>query len=328
MSIATFPQTSLGAAASAVIDGLAPKREPFAPGIYFGLDESAYHADTALGSTSMKKLAESPPDYWFDSPHNTLRREDRDTPSRVFGRAVHKFVLEGREAFERAYAPADFSGATKEGKAESARIAAAGKTRIKRDDWDRIMLAGTIIRANPTIGEAFSGGAPEVSIFWERDGIRRKARFDYLKSRAVVDLKSDSNSREIAFPEACRRSIASYRYDVQAAHYDEARALIPQLVADGAVYGNHDPEWLRKVTATTEWAFVWIFYQSERAPLTWGTTLSHGNGLFDLARATLAKAEANFREFSERFGFETPWVLAEPLEELDINDLPAWSFRS
>jgi hypothetical protein len=328
MTIATFGTTTLGSAAQAVVEGLAPKREPFAPGIYFGLDEDTYHADTALGSTSMKKLAESPPDYWFSSPHNTLRREDSDTPSRIFGRAVHKFVLEGREAFERAYAPSDFNGATKEGKAESARIAAAGKTRIKRDDWERIVLSGSIIRANPAISGAFSGGAPEVSVFWERDGIRRKARFDYLKVRACVDLKSDANPREIAFPEACRRAIAQYRYDVQAAHYDEARAMLPQLVAAGAVHGDHDPEWLRKVAASQEWAFVWIFYQSQRAPLTWGTTLSHGNGLFDLARATLAKAEANYRDFAARFGFDTPWVLAEPLAELDVNDLPAWSFRS
>jgi hypothetical protein len=304
------------------------ERVEHAPGIYFGLDESRYHADSALGSTSMKKLADSPPDYWFDSPHNPMREEDDgDTPARRFGRAVHKFVLEGRAAFESAYAPTDFSGATREGKAERARIAEAGKTPIKREDWNRIQLAGTIIRSNPSISTAFDGGMPEVSVFWERDGIRRKARFDYLKPRAIIDLKSNANQMQTSFVESCRRAIASYRYDIQPAHYGEARELVPQFAADGAVYGDHDPTWLKRVADAKEWAFVWVFYQSQGAPLTWATKVSPGNGLLDLARSTLAKAEENYRKFLDRFGLEQPWVLSDPLEEIDVNDIPTWAFR-
>ena len=117
MSITTLPTTDLGSVAAAVVDAIKPKPKPFDPGIYFGLDENAYHADPALGSTDMKKLAESPPDYWFESSHNPMREPSEDTPSRLFGRAVHKFVLEGRGAFESTYAPPDYSGATKDGKA-------------------------------------------------------------------------------------------------------------------------------------------------------------------------------------------------------------------
>lgn len=327
MSIETFPQTTLGAAAAAVVEKLAPKRDLFSPGVYFGLDESAYRADPALGSTSMKKLAENPPAYWYDSPHNALRDEDTDTPAKKFGRAIHKFVLEGREAFEAAYAPTDHSGATKEGKAERAQIEAAGKEPIKRDDWTRIMMAGTIIRTNPAISTAFVGGMPEVSVFWERDSIRRKARFDYLKPRANVDLKSNANKMDLDFVASCRKAIAQYRYDVQAAHYTEARNILPAFVLDGAVNGDHDPEWLRKVADAKEFAFVWIFFQSRGAPLTWGTTVSPGNGLLDFARATLAKAEENYKTFVERFGVDSPWIIEQPLEELDFNELPAWAYR-
>ena len=327
MSIETLPLTSIGDAAAAVVENIKPKREPFAPGIYFGLEEACYHADAAIGSTGMKKLADNPPAYWWDSPHNTMREDDTDTPARLFGRAVHKFVLEGRAAFEDAYAPTEFSGSTKAGKEERERIASEGKQSIKRDDWNRIMMAGTIIRANPEISGAFSGGQPEVSIFWERDGIRRKARFDYLKPRAIVDLKSNANTMDIDFVASCRKAIGSYRYDVQAAHYFDARAQMPRLVAQGSVFGDHDPAWLERVVKEPVWAWVWIFYQSTGAPLTWGTTLSPGNGVLDLARATLAKAEENYRTFVNRFGLDNPWVIAEPLEELDLNDLPAWAFR-
>lgn len=322
-----MPSTDLGSAAAAVVEGVKPKPQPFNPGIYFGLDEDDYHADPALGSTDMKKLADSPPDYWFESSYNPMREPSEDTPSRLFGRAVHKFVLEGRGAFEAAYAPTDFSGSTKDGKAERAAIADMGKTPIKRADWNRIMMAGTIMRSNPHISTAFLGGMPEVSVFWERDGIRRKNRFDFLKPRAVVDLKSNSNKSKRHFPESCRRQIAEYRYDVQCAHYSEGRAVVPDLIASGAVYGDHDGQWLKKVAEAREWAFVWIFYQSEGAPLTWGTTVSPGNGILDIARATLAKSEENYRKFLDRFGFNEPWVLDEPLAELDINDLPQWAFR-
>ena len=327
MSIETFPQTTLGAASAAVVEKLAPTQPQFAPGIYFGLDEAAYHGDTALGSTSMKKLAENPPAYWYDSPYNKLRDEDTDTPARVFGRAVHKFVLEGREAFEAVYAPTEFPGNVKAGKEERERIAAEGKQPLKRDDWNRIMMAGTIIRSNPAVSSAFLGGMPEVSVFWERDGIRRKARFDYLKPRANVDLKSNANTMDIDFVASCRKAIASYRYDVQAAHYLEARNILPAFVFDGAVSGDHDPEWLRKVADAKEFAFVWVFFQSRGAPLTWGTTVSPGNGLLDVARATLAKAEENYKQFVSRFGVDRPWVIEHALEELDFNELPAWAYR-
>jgi hypothetical protein len=327
MTIETFTTTTLGAAAASVVERLEPKREPFAPGIYFGLDESVYHADPALGSSAMKALATSPPEYWFNSPHNPMREEDTDTPARKFGRAVHKFVLEGREAFEARYAPTDYPGNIKAGKEERERIAAEGKEPIKREDWNRIMMAGTIIRSNPSISSAFSGGMPEVSVFWERGGIRRKARFDYLKPRAIVDLKSNANQMQRAFPESCRRAISDFAYHVQSAHYGEGRERVPEFIAAGAVYGDHDPEWLKKVAAATEWAFCFVFYQSQGAPLTWGTTISPGNGILDIARATIARAEENYKAFSEKFGFDTPWVLSEPLEELDLNEMPAWAFR-
>lgn len=301
--------------------------DDLAPGIYFGLSESIYRADTALGSTDVKMLAQSPPDYWFNSRHNPMREESEPTPSQKFGTAIHKFVLEGREAFETIYAPTEFAGNTKEGKAERAAIKEAGKTPISQDDWTRIMMAGTIIRSNPEISSAFSNGAPEVSVFWERDGIRRKARFDYLKTRAVVDLKSNANRNKQEFVTACRNAIGRYRYDIQAAHYSEARAQVRAFVEQGAVSGDHDPEWVANLAAQDEWAFVWIFYQSEGAPLTWGTTLSPGNGLFDYATASIERAEENYRAFLDRFGLGQPWVLAEPLSEIDINDIPAWSFK-
>ena len=77
-----------------------------APGIYFGLSEDAYHADHALGSGSIRALANHPMYYWRDSWMNPLRRQDEETPALLFGRALHKLVLEGIESFHKSYQPA------------------------------------------------------------------------------------------------------------------------------------------------------------------------------------------------------------------------------
>jgi hypothetical protein len=67
-----------------------------APGIYFSLDETVYHADPALGSTSIKALARSPVEYQY----NRLYGEEKDTEYLTFGQALHKRILEGRAVFE------------------------------------------------------------------------------------------------------------------------------------------------------------------------------------------------------------------------------------
>lgn len=86
-----------------------------APGVYFGMQDATYHADPALGSGDMRALAKCPMFYWRDSHMNPLRDEEPgETPQLLFGRALHKLVLEGRAAFEASYTAApkasDFPG--------------------------------------------------------------------------------------------------------------------------------------------------------------------------------------------------------------------------
>lgn len=70
-------------------------------GIYFDLPEDIYHADTALGSTSIKELAKKPCKWQYDR----LRpREEINSEHLVWGRAWHCRVLEGKEAYDSRYA--------------------------------------------------------------------------------------------------------------------------------------------------------------------------------------------------------------------------------
>lgn len=303
-----------------------------ADGIYFAMPDEEYFADAALGSTDLKRLLASGPDYYWHSRMNPLRPKDTSTPARLFGRAVHKIVLEGRPAFEALYVrrPDDLARLTAK---ERAVLAPNGQDVLDGEDYDRILVAGQLITKNPDLVTAFTGGMPEVSIFWTVTGedgfkVQLKARFDYLKARGIGDLKSIRNTRGIEFPSACRRAISDWRYDVQAASYLNGRAQFTRLASEGRVFGDHDPAFLSAVVGCIEFGFQFVFFQATDAPITWSTSLSPGNPILEHAAADIDRALLVYRRFMERFGPDAMWVLQEPVEELDVSAMPAWFGRA
>jgi hypothetical protein len=311
----------------------------FADGVYFDLDEEAYHLDLALGSTDHRKLLTSPADYWFASPLNPNRPADKDTPARARGRAMHKLVLEGQASFDALYmrgpdhtedmTPAEKSAATKAVKAQAAKL---GREVLPADVYDRVAIASAMITRNPKLAMAFTGGAPEVSVFWTRDGVRRKARLDYLKPRGIGDLKSVVNMREIPFKAACRNAIANYRYEMQAALYIEARSMIPKFFADGLVFPSTDADkWrdiLRKCAEAKAFAFQFVFFQAEGAPITWSTILSPANPIFEIAQREVNIATDNYQNFMEQFGPDKMWLELDEPQELAMEEMPAFWGRN
>lgn len=315
------------AAAKTLATGLLPL------GIHFGLDETIYHSDPALGSTDLRHLLQGGPSYWWDSPLNPNREQDEDTPARLRGRAMHKLVLEGEAFFDKLFVrsphsedmtPAEKSAATKALKAKLP----PGMSILPGKDYDRTVIAAAMITRNPSLQGAFSGGAAEVSVLWERSGIRRKARFDYMKPRGIGDLKSHTNIKRIEFPRSCREAIANWRYEVQAAHYLEARAAVPSLVGAGMVHGAHDAAALKVVVAAKQFAFQWVFFAAAGAPVTWSTILSPENPIVEIAQREIERATDIYRAYMDRFGPDQIWLLEDKPEELAIEELPAWWARS
>jgi hypothetical protein len=187
-----------------------------------------------------------------------------------------------------------------------------------------------MIRAHPDLVGALSGGEPEVSVFWtiEVDGqpVRCKARFDYLKPRAVIDLKSIAIKQPLPFRVLCMRDIRRYRYGVQAAHYLEARAQVRRFIRDGEINGEYpyeppNSEWLDAIEAAPDFAFVWIFWASEGPPLVWTAQVSPGNPLLDDSKSIVEAARRNFVRFREKFGTDAAWIEHEPLAELTLDDM-------
>jgi hypothetical protein len=297
-------------------------------GVYFDLDEDEYHSSHALGSTDLRRLLASGPDYWWHSSLNPNRPDDSGaTPSLEFGKALHRMVLEGEQAFTSRFVRRPEELARLDARAR-AQLAPNGESVLEGDDYDRIALAGELIRQNPDLASAFEGGASEVSIFWreeiEGSEIRLKARFDYLKLRGIGDLKSIRNPLKLPFPQACARAIASYRYDVQAAHYLIARAHLAELVSHDLVFGDHNRDWLKRVAATAEYGFQFVFFQAESAPITWSRSLSFGNPILEIAMRDRTQALAMYQIYKQKFGADAMWLLEPDLRELDIEELPRW----
>lgn len=76
-------------------------------GLHFGMDEDVYHAIPCLSASGLKLLEKNPSKFWWWSWMNP-DKEDNETDARIIGKAFHKRILEGKEAFYQSYAR-DFS---------------------------------------------------------------------------------------------------------------------------------------------------------------------------------------------------------------------------
>ena len=302
--------------------------KPFADGIYFGLDEQTYHDDLALGSSDKKSLLVDPTVYWWGSPRNPMREIKEETPAIIRGNAVHKFVLEGADAFKSAFGRCEFKGNIKAGIVERDDFKENGIVPLAGALYDRIVLAGSVILMNPHISDAFSAGHSEVSVFWTEviDGmpVRQKARFDYLKTRAIVDLKTHDPRDDLGFEASCMRAMKIRNMPLQAQSYLTARQHVAKFIADGAVFGDHDAAWLKRVAASKESAFVYCFWASKGAPLTWGGYLSPGNRKLQEAQVDIDRALKRYVACVKEFGDDTAWIRPAELAEIDADNIDNW----
>lgn len=333
-------------------------------GIYFGLDEDEYHADTALGSTDLRHLMISGSDYWWRSPRNPMR-DRSETPAVTNGHALHNRVLFGEDVFNarylRAIEKADHPdalvtaddikkalasvGASTTGVKDAlisrlqnvssrfkiwdvmvAEQEATGKTILKPAEYDRIVVSAAMIIRNPNLAACFTNGAPEVSIFWTQDGIRFKARLDYLRMNSIIDLKSFTNVMRKPVDNAIRADFFNKRLDIQATHYMNARGRARQLILDGRIFGDADREWLAKIAVQDVFTFVFVFYSVTGAPLARGWRYDPGTEMDATAAAEIQTAIDTYRRYRDHFG-EEMWVDQEPLYTLTDSDVPAWMGR-
>ncbi len=178
------------------------------------LPAADYHAHPAVSKSLLDKIARSP----LHARAYLDGARDEPTASMQFGTALHTAVLEpGRFASE--YRVFDGDRRTKAGKEAYDRLLASGAAVISAADRDAISAMATAIHDHAIAGELLQDGIAEASVFW-RDvtiDVECKCRPDFWSRERglVVDLKTC----EDASPAGFARSVAAYRYHVQAAHY-------------------------------------------------------------------------------------------------------------
>ena len=199
----------------------------------------------------------------------------------------------------------------------------AGRGMLSRETIARLELAAAYIEKHPDLGRCFTGGAPEVSIFWHEEGIPMKARLDYLKAKAQIDLKTFSNPQGKPIDKAIVHAVASGRYHVQAAVHSEAARRAVDFVREGRVFGDCDKDVLRRIAQNEERAFIFVFQKTVGAPVALAKELRKGS-IFQCGRLAMEQGMTIWKKCRDTFG-DGPWILPRKIIEFDDAEFPAWT---
>ena len=180
----------------------------YTPGIYEGVSNSAYHADPALGSTSLKTLAtKTPAHYKYDQEH------PKTSDAFDLGTAAHSLILEGDESGVKVIDVDDKRGAKWTVPADEARK--AGKIPLVSKEWAQVKAMRDAVMAHPVARFLFANHLAEQSVFWEEDGLTLKCRPDAWKPGTLIDLKTARDANPTTFGKTAHE----YGYHQSAAHY-------------------------------------------------------------------------------------------------------------
>ncbi len=192
------------------------------PGVYYNLSWAEYQLLPALNHSKLKLFKQT-------SLHARAGIERPEPPSteKDVGHALHAAVLEPRRFQAEWCVPPKCDRRYAKGKAiwDAHELANEGKEILTDPEWRRCMGMSNAAHADPTIAEIIGGeGANEVTIVWDRDGIRCKARLDRVTAfgawTVVADIKSTKDGSPRGFP----REIAKYDYHTQAQWYTDGLA--------------------------------------------------------------------------------------------------------
>lgn len=178
------------------------------PGIYPLMTNKEYHADPALGSTSLKTLAlKTPAHYQHDKQHPKF------SDAFTLGTAAHSLILED-DTSNIVVVEAE-NWLTKAAKEAKAAALAAGKQPLLTKEIAQVWAMNDSVMTHPVASRYFINHKAEQSVFWEEDGLILKCRPDAWLPGVIVDLKTtvDANPNEFG------KTAFNYGYFMSAAHY-------------------------------------------------------------------------------------------------------------
>lgn len=185
-------------------------------GIHPGIDEAAYHADRAsLSSTGAKTIVTHGLRAFRWQQDHPVHKDSFD-----LGTVVHALILGVGE-----YQVLEHdSWRTKAAQAERDDARANGRTPILEKDYDAALDMANAVMENKLAAAILTDGQPEVSA-WAEDletGIVMRGRIDYLRDRAIVDVKTSGKPVD---PMQWERTAWDFRYGLQAWWYSRVLEL-------------------------------------------------------------------------------------------------------
>lgn len=208
----------------------------------------------------------------------------------------------------------------------------AGKTALTARQWKAITVAAEWMQNDQWLkdvmeGGAFVGGMPEVSVFYLQDGVRLKARFDYLAKHAIFDLKSFSVMYRETAVASIGKTIGRQRYDLQAAAYVKAWHAAQVLWRNGQVFGQYPGGFLAEVFSRPAPLWIWIMLKTTGAPQCYVRPFDQRSNAFKLAEHQVEQAIKSYRENVAKFGTDADWIPDNPVHNIEDTDIPAWVGR-
>lgn len=178
-----------------------------------------YHAQReSISKSGLDLIRKAPAIYQWRRDNPSL-----PTPAMRMGTLVHTAILEPDTLMGGLMVAPKIDRRTSAGKAEweAFLIASEGKELVTVEELDQLMGIRDAVWAHPTIAQALRMlSEVESSVFWTDDdlGVACRCRPDGIMSNGVIlDIKTTKD----ASPDAFAKSIANYRYHVQAAYYGD-----------------------------------------------------------------------------------------------------------
>lgn len=184
------------------------------PGVHDNIPNAAYHADPAVGSTTLRELLDEDAAGLFE-----FKRSQPQEPNPVFefGTALHELVLESETGGVEVLPFTEWR--TKEAKEAVAEVRAAGKIPLKPAEWATLQQARDSVMANSWACALLTGHVAEQTLITPdpETGLMLKARPD-ARTSVIADLKSTRNANPRYME---RKGIPEFGYHQSAAHYQD-----------------------------------------------------------------------------------------------------------
>ena len=187
------------------------------PGIFEGIDEDTYHADTdlaphlgrSLSASGAKVLLKSPARFEWERRHPRPSTDAMD-----LGSVAHELIL---RTGTRILVVDAYDWRTKAHQALRKAERAKGTIVVNRPELRAAAKMAAAIRRHPLASRIFTDGKPEVSLYWvdEATGVTCRGRVDWLRKGHIVDLKTCRD----ASPRGFAKAATDYGYRESLAHY-------------------------------------------------------------------------------------------------------------